>query len=88
MVESHAITCNHVLSRGSACWHGERERSKDRPGPWLRKHAAVAGYERAYPNWLEEYRYKKFRFLEIGLESGRSLHTWLEYFPSTMHTVQ
>lgn len=57
------------------------ESGKNPSQPWVRKHAAVAGYERAYPTWLEEYRYKRFRLLEIGLESGRSLHTWLEYFP-------
>jgi len=38
-------------------------------------------YQTYYPQWLGEYRTKKFKFLEIGLESGQGSLLWKEYFP-------
>jgi hypothetical protein len=38
-------------------------------------------YQRLYPRWLEAYRNKKFKMLEIGLESGRGSLLWSQYFP-------
>lgn len=38
-------------------------------------------YQRLYPRWLEAYRHKKFKMLEIGLESGRGSLLWRQYFP-------
>ena len=48
------------------------------PGKRVYTHTS---FDRIYPEYLEPYRRKKFRLLEIGLDSGASLTTWLEYFP-------
>ena len=39
------------------------------------------GYHRYYEPILQPYRERAFNLLEIGLDSGSSLHAWLEYFP-------
>ena len=39
------------------------------------------GFQRIYPLWLEQYRTKKFKMLEIGLDSGRGSLLWKAYFP-------
>lgn len=38
-------------------------------------------YQRFYPRWLEEYRYRKFQMLEIGIDNGNGSLLWKEYFP-------
>lgn len=38
-------------------------------------------YQRFYPRWFEEYRYRKFRMLEIGIDNGNGSLLWKEYFP-------
>lgn len=40
-----------------------------------------AHYQRFYPRWFEEYRYRKFRMLEIGIDNGNGSLLWKEYFP-------
>jgi len=40
-----------------------------------------SNYDRIYPFYLERYRYKKFRMLEIGLDTGNGSLLWQEYFP-------
>lgn len=40
-----------------------------------------AQYQRFYPRWFEEYRYRKFRMLEIGIDTGSGSLLWKEYFP-------
>jgi len=42
---------------------------------------AHTNYNRLYPLYLEKYRTKKFRMLEIGLDSGAGSLMWREYFP-------
>ncbi len=38
------------------------------------------GYERFYDYFLEPFKNDKFNFLEIGIDKGRSLKLWNEYF--------
>ena len=38
-------------------------------------------YQTYYPQWLDAYRNKKFKMLEIGLDSGSGSLLWKEYFP-------
>lgn len=40
-----------------------------------------AQFDTIYPLFLEELRTKEFKLLEIGLDTGASLRTWLDYFP-------
>jgi hypothetical protein len=42
---------------------------------------AHTNYDRIYPQYLEVYRFKKFRMLEIGLDTGNGILLWQEYFP-------
>eukprot|EP00977_Amphora_coffeiformis_P003404 scaffold630_cov174-Amphora_coffeaeformis.AAC.24 len=42
---------------------------------------AHTSFDRFYPNYLEKYRAKKFRMLEIGLDTGQGSLLWAEYFP-------
>lgn len=39
------------------------------------------GFQRFYPLWMEEYRGKHFKMLEIGLDSGKGSLLWKAYFP-------
>lgn len=39
------------------------------------------GFQRFYPLWMEEYRRKKFKMLEIGLDTGMGSLLWKAYFP-------
>jgi hypothetical protein len=38
-------------------------------------------FDRFYPQYMEKYRTKYFRMLEIGLDTGSGSLLWLEYFP-------
>lgn len=38
------------------------------------------GYERFYDYFLHSFKYKHFHFFEIGIDSGRSLKMWNDYF--------
>ena len=38
-------------------------------------------FDRFYPNYMEKYRTKHFRMLEIGLDTGQGSLLWGEYFP-------
>jgi hypothetical protein len=40
-----------------------------------------ANFDRFYPQYLEKYRGKHFRMLEIGLDTGNGTLLWEEYFP-------
>lgn len=40
-----------------------------------------SNYQRFYPRWLEEYRWKRFKMLEIGIDTGKGSLLWKEYFP-------
>jgi hypothetical protein len=40
-----------------------------------------ANYDRFYPQYMDKYRTKYFRMLEIGLETGKGALLWKEYFP-------
>lgn len=51
---------------------------KYRPSKFTLSHTR---YQRFYPRWLEEYRYRKFRMLEIGIDNGKGSLLWQEYFP-------
>jgi hypothetical protein len=42
---------------------------------------AHTNYDQIYPQYLERYRYKKFKFLEIGMDTGNGTLLWREYFP-------
>ena len=42
---------------------------------------AHTNFDRIYPEYLEKYRTKKFRMLEIGLDTGSGSLLWKEYFP-------
>lgn len=39
------------------------------------------GYHRYYDFYLNQFRDKEIKMLEIGVQEGYSLSTWLEYFP-------
>lgn len=39
------------------------------------------GYHRYYEDFLLKYKKKKFNFLEIGMDVGKSLFLWRDYFP-------
>ena len=38
------------------------------------------GYQRFYEDVLTKYRNKPIHFLEIGMDTGSSLHLWKDYF--------
>ncbi|CAB9497215.1 2''-O-methyltransferase [Seminavis robusta] len=38
-------------------------------------------FDRFYPQYMEKYRTKHFRMLEIGLDTGQGSLLWEEYFP-------
>lgn len=40
------------------------------------------GYNRFYDYFLFPFRHLKFNFLEIGIDDGRSIKTWLDYLPN------
>jgi predicted O-methyltransferase YrrM len=42
---------------------------------------AHTNYDRVYPHYLEAYRGKHFRMLEIGLSTGQGSLLWQAYFP-------
>ena len=42
---------------------------------------AHTNFDRFYPNYMEKYRTKHFRMLEIGLDTGQGSLLWGEYFP-------
>ena len=42
---------------------------------------AHTSFDRFYPTYLEPYRTKYFRLLEIGLDTGQGSLLWAEYFP-------
>jgi hypothetical protein len=42
---------------------------------------AHSNYDRIYPFYMERHRWKKFRMLEIGLDTGSGSLLWQEYFP-------
>ena len=39
------------------------------------------GYERFYDLFMIPLKYNKMNILEIGIDQGRSLKTWIDYFP-------
>ena len=43
------------------------------------------GYSRYYAPLLEPYRDQKIRFVEIGVETGASIASWLNYFTTLDH---
>jgi hypothetical protein len=53
--------------------------TKYRPSKFVRY--AHTNFDRTYPDYLEKYRTKKFRMLEIGLDTGNGTLLWQEYFP-------
>ena len=50
-----------------------------RPSKFVRY--AHTNFDRIYPQYLEPYRFKQFRMLEIGLDTGAGSLLWSEYFP-------
>jgi hypothetical protein len=44
-------------------------------------HYLHANFDRFYPQYMEKYRGKYFRMLEIGLDTGNGSLLWQEYFP-------
>jgi hypothetical protein len=39
-------------------------------------------YDKIYPDFLESFRSEKFNMFEIGIDAGKSLKIWQEYFPN------
>jgi hypothetical protein len=51
-------------------------------------HADRLGFTEIYHNYMNNIRFDKLVILEIGVDSGRSLKMWYDYFPnSTIHGV-
>lgn len=51
---------------------------KYRPSKFTYSHSA---YQRFYPTFLEKYRKRKVKMLEMGIDTGAGSMLWKEYFP-------
>ena len=71
----HLENCNKEQSSLSL----QQLATKYQPSKFVRY--AHTNFDRIYPQYLEIYRTKKFRMLEIGLDTGAGTQLWQEYFP-------
>jgi len=46
------------------------------------KSTKYQGYTLIYPLYLDRYKDKNFKLLEIGVQEGKSLRMWHDYFPN------
>ena len=51
------------------------------------KNSSFHNYNRQYKEYLEKFRYKNIKLLEIGVHNGASLRLWRELFPNATHIV-
>ena len=51
------------------------------------KNSSFHNYNRQYKEYLEKFRYKNIKLLEIGVHNGASLRLYRELFPNATHIV-
>lgn len=62
-------------------WHRVPGGPRSTPDAYRGKVFSHTDYAFLYAPYLEEYRTKRFRLLELGIDTGASLDVWRAYFP-------